>query len=200
LAAGAFQLAAGIALMAASTTLPVPPAVAGMAGLAGFVLALHFGAFHLLALAWQTAGFDVRPIMNRPLAATSLADFWSRRWNLAFRDLAHRLVFVPVKDHTKPLVAVLAVFVVSGVVHDAVISVPAGAGYGLPTLYFLIQAAGFLLQRTQFSRRMGLASGPLGRLTTAVIVLAPVQLLFHQAFLDRVMRPLVASIHYTILT
>ena len=185
------KTAGGVAIIACAVPIAAPasPRIAGLLGVAGLTLVLHFGAFHLAALVWRKLGFDVRPIMNAPLRATSMGDFWSRRWNLAFRDLAHRYVFHPVASHTKPITAMLAVFVVSGIVHDLVISVPAGAGYGLPTLYFLLQAAGFLAQRTLTARRAGLASGWLGWVTTAAIVAAPVNLLFHEPFLERVILP-----------
>ena len=93
----------------------------------------------------------------------------------------------------------LAVFFVSGIIHDVVISIPAGAGYGLPTLYFLLQAAGLSVQRSRVFRRMGFADGPIGWLTTAVVVLTPVRLLFLDAFLERVMLPLVESVSSTFI-
>src|SRR5262249_23279695 len=52
-------------------------------GIAGMVLFLHFGAFHLLSCAWRRRGVDAPPIMDQPLSATSVHDFWARRWNTA---------------------------------------------------------------------------------------------------------------------
>ena len=192
------NMAGGAALLAYAVPnlAPASPRIAGLLGVAGLTLVVHFGAFQLTALVWQRLGFDVRPIMNAPLRATSMADFWSRRWNLAFRDLAHRYVFHPLLAHAKPLTAMLVVFVVSGVVHDMVISVPAGAGYGLPTLYFLLQAAGFYAQRMPAARRIGLASGALGWVTTVTIVAVPINLLFHEPFLNRVILPWVATLNF----
>jgi hypothetical protein len=198
--AGANKLAVGIFVVGASATFaPTMPIAAGLAGLTGLVLVFHFGSFHLLALAWRRAGFDVREIMNEPLASTSLVDFWSRRWNLAFRDLAHRFVFLPLANRIGALRATVAVFAASGVIHDIVISLPARGGYGLPTLYFLLQAACFSAQRTRLARRLRLASGTLGRLTTMLVVVCPAPLLFHEPFLERVMLPLVVCIHSVFL-
>ena len=189
------NLVIGLVCITFAATASLDLRFAGLIGLMGFVLVLHFGLFHLLALGWRRVGFAVHPIMNRPIAATSLADFWSRRWNLAFRDLAHRFVFQPLAKHTGSQGAMVAVFAVSGIVHDIVISLPAGGGYGLPTLYFLLQAAGLSMQRTRLARQLGLASGVLGWHVTALIVVGPVQWLFHDAFLVRVMLPLVKTLH-----
>ena len=85
-------------------------------------------------------------------------------------------------------------FLVSGVVHDVVISVPAGAGFGLPTLYFLIQGLGVLVERSQLGRRIGTRKGLTGRLFCIIVVLGPVFLLFHQPFVERVMVPMFTAL------
>lgn len=69
----------------------------GWIGLLGLIFLLHFGLFHIAALAWQAAGVEAKPIMRGPALATSLNDFWSNRWNLAFRQLAHDLVLFPLR-------------------------------------------------------------------------------------------------------
>jgi hypothetical protein len=72
--------------------------LAGWIGMVGIVFVLHFGLFHLLSAAWRRAGIHAEPIMNNPILAASLADFWGRRWNLAFRDLAMSTSFVVSAD------------------------------------------------------------------------------------------------------
>ena len=97
--------------------------------------------------------------MHAPILATSLGDFWGRRWNLAFRDLAHSYIFRPLIRRTGPAAATLAAFVASGVIHDAVISIPARGGYGLPTLYFSIQGVAVLIERRGGHGSVGLRVG-----------------------------------------
>jgi hypothetical protein len=67
----------------------------GWVGLVGLAFVLHFGTFHILSCGWRRLGRDAKPLMNWPLLGTSVADFWGRRWNLAFRDLTHRFLFQP---------------------------------------------------------------------------------------------------------
>ncbi len=162
----------------------------GWTGLLGLGLLLHFGAFHLLALTWRRAGVDARPLMQAPLAASSLGDFWGRRWNSAFRDLAHAMVFSPLRRCIGIPLAALVVFAVSGLVHDLVISLPAKAGYGGPTTYFLIQGAGSMLERSQVGQSLGLGGGLAGRAFTLGVVLLPAFCLFHPPFLRVVLLPM----------
>ena len=163
--------------------------LAGWIGMLGIVLILHFGVFHLLSCFWRSLGFDARPLMNHPLRSTSLGEFWGQRWNTAFRDLTHRFLFRPLTSRIGPRIGLLAGFLVSGAVHELVISVPAYGGYGGPTLYFAIQGAGIVVERTRLSRRIGLGSGWPGRAFTMLVLIAPVFFLFHRPFVVRVIVP-----------
>ncbi len=131
------------------------PLARGWCGMVGLILLLHFGLFAALAVFWRARGVPVTPIMNSPVAATSLAEFWGRRWNKAFRDLTLPLVFRPVARRHGQFAALWVSFAVSGLAHELVISVPAGAGFGLPTIYFLLQALGITLQRRSGFSLMG---------------------------------------------
>ena len=112
------------------------PLLRGWVGMVGLILILHFGSFQIVALLWQTLGVKAEPIMSAPLHSTSLTEFWGKRWNLGFRQLAHELIFRPLYRTLGAGTASFLVFVVSGLIHDLVISLPARGGYGLPTLYF----------------------------------------------------------------
>ena len=160
----------------------------------GIVLILHFGLFQLLSCFWRSLGIEARPIMNRPLASTSLSEFWGRRWNTAFRDLAHRFLFRPFTAWFGPRFGLFAGFLFSGAVHDLVISVPAQGGYGGPTAFFAIQGAAIIFERSAFGRRIGLGRGWPGRAFTFLVLVAPVFLLFHRPFVVRVIVPFMRAI------
>ncbi|MBC8355741.1 MAG: hypothetical protein H8E66_27510 [Planctomycetes bacterium] len=168
--------------------------VGGWVGMASIVFVLHFGLLHLLSLYWRESGIHAVPIMNAPIMASSLSDFWGRRWNLAFRDLAHTYVFRPFVGSLGVTGATIAVFVVSGVIHDVAISTASGAGYGLPTLYFVIQGLGLLFERSRIGKRIGLGRAVIGRVYCAVLTLAPVGLLFHRPFVEHVVVPMLQAL------
>jgi hypothetical protein len=166
----------------------------GWCGMAGVAFLLHFGTFHLLSCCWRSLGVDARPLMDHPWAATSVGEFWGRRWNRAFRDLTHRFLFRPLTARLGPRWGVAAVFVFSGFVHDLVISVPSGGGHGGPTLFFLAQLLGLLAERSRAGRRLGLGRGRRGWLFTAAVLLAPAPLLFHPPFLRNVVVPFMRAL------
>jgi hypothetical protein len=171
------------------------PLLRGWIGLVGLIFVLHFGTFHLLALVWQQMGINAQPIMRAPARATSLAEFWGVRWNAAFHRLAQDLVFRPLRRRVGAIAAMMIVFLISGIIHDLIISLPARGGYGLPTLYFLIQGVAFLFERSKVSRAIGLRHGFAGWLFMALVTAGPVFWLFHPAFINRVIIPFMRAIH-----
>ena len=193
-AAGRTALGAGLIYAVVPAAAAGPPLVIGWLGMLGLVLFLHFGAFHLLSCAWRCAGVDARPLMASPLRAASVAEFWGRRWNTAFRDLTHRLVFTPLRRWLGPAAAILAGFVGSGLVHDLVVSLPAGSGYGGPTGFFAVQGVALLVERSDAGRRLGLGRGVRGRIFTAAVLLLPLPCLFHRAFVERVVVPFLQAL------
>jgi hypothetical protein len=189
---------AGLALVSitarrASTDLS-PSSLTAWVGMLGLILTLHFGVFHLISLAWRSRGVDAQPIMRAPLQAASLSEFWGKRWNLGFRQLTHEFVFTPVRTRLGAPAAIIASFLVSGLIHDLVISLPARGGYGLPTAYFLLQGAGVLFERSAFGKRLRIGSGVRGWIFTLLVVAGPAFWLFHPFFVRNVMLPFLASI------
>jgi hypothetical protein len=75
-------------------------------------------------------------------------------------------------------------------VHELVISFPARGGWGGPTLYFLLQAAGLAFEKSPAGRRLGLGAGLRGRGWTLAVTALPLPLLFHAPFAERVIAPL----------
>lgn len=69
---------------------------------------------------------------------------------------------------------------------NLVISLPAGAGYGLPTAYFLLQGIGILFERALPQIR--------GRIFTILITAVPAFWLFHPPFVHNVILPFMNAI------
>ncbi|MES2996880.1 MAG: MBOAT family protein [Verrucomicrobiota bacterium] len=156
----------------------------------GFIWALHGGVITLAAAFWRWRGRDVNPLMFEPLLATSLADFWGRRWNRAFRDFSHRFLFQPTVGKLGARGAMLVVFFISGLLHEVVVTVPARGGYGLPTLYYLLQGIGMIVET-----RLPARSLVLRRLFAFVVLVVPLSLGFPAEFVRNVAEPFFRSIH-----
>jgi hypothetical protein len=165
------------------------PRAAGWIGMLGLIFLFHFGAFHLAALWWQARGIPARSLMKNPIAARSLGEFWSIRWNRGFNDLVRAHLFVPARMQFGATAATLITFLASGLVHELVISLPARGGYGLPTLYFFLQGLGILAEHSRFGQLAGLRRGIRGRLFTLTVTGAPAYGLFHPAFVMQVIIP-----------
>ncbi len=145
----------------------------GLAGVAALLLAIHLGVGDLLPWLLRWAGFDAPLLFDRPWAARSLSEFWGRRWNLAFVEMNRRLLLRPVYRYLGTSGSRLALFAVSGLLHELAISFPAGAGWGLPFGYFLLQ--GVLVAVEERFRIVN-------RAWTWFWLIAPSPWLFHEPF------------------
>lgn len=175
----------GIARLAARWNL----FIAGWIGMAGVALCLHFGLFQILSCWWRRAAIPARPLMSRPVASVSLGEFWGRRWNTAFRDFTSRFLFRPMTRQFGARWGLAGGFVFSGWVHDLVISWPARGGYGGPTLFFAVQGAGILVERSRFGRKIGLGRGARGWLFAMLVLVVPAPCLFHPSFIEVIVIP-----------
>jgi predicted DCC family thiol-disulfide oxidoreductase YuxK len=173
------------------------PLITGWVGMIGIVLLLHFGIFHLLSLLWRVRGINAHPIMQSPATATSLSGFWGGRWNAGFSDLMRENVFTPLSRRVGAGPALFLIFIISGALHELVISVPARGGYGLPTAYFLIQGLAVLFEHSEPGRKLGLASGFRGWCFVGLVVGLPAFWLFHPVFIHRVILPMFHAIGST---
>jgi predicted DCC family thiol-disulfide oxidoreductase YuxK len=165
----------------------------GWAGMAGIIMMLHFGTFQLLAMTLQAGGLNARANMQAPSLARSLADFWGNRWNTGFNVLADRYGFRPLARRIGPRAALAVVFLSSGLLHETVITLPAGGGYGLPTAYFAIQAVGLFIERLPLIHRRRW----LRRLFAWLVLLAPLGWLFPAVFVQNVILPMLHAIGAT---
>ncbi len=187
-----FKISLGFAMIYLPQDLLAPsyPLSATWISMAGFILFLHCGIFHALSLFWNLQGRAVVPIMRAPLLAKDLREFWGKRWNLAFRDLAHQLIYLPLRKYFSNTTSMMLCFIFSGLVHELVITVPVHQGYGGPTFYFMLQAIGLLLQRQDFFIKHNF----LLRISTWCFLVFPLPLLFPTSFVWKVMFPFFQSI------
>lgn len=176
---GMLKMALGAGFLLARTGVPAVDIVFVFLGI-GFLV--HFGVCDVLAGFWRARGVAVERLFVNPAASRTLGEFWGRRWNLAFHVVARDRVFRPIARRWGAPAGILATFLFSGVIHELLLSVPVGAGYGLPTAYFMLHGLLVLAERRW----------PIRNRAWAIFwVLAPVPLLFHPWFVRSIIIPLV---------
>ncbi|KAJ4847440.1 hypothetical protein Tsubulata_030683 [Turnera subulata] len=94
-------------------------------GLVYLVVDIIFGACNTIV--HFILNVDLEQPSDEPYLATSLQDFWGRRWNLMITNLLRHTIFNPVRSSLEtllgqwaPLPATLATFVVSGLMHELI--------------------------------------------------------------------------------
>ena len=107
--------------------------------------ALAEGMSGVLAL----GGIAAEPVFDRPVAARSPAEFWSRRWNLVVHRFARNHVFIPaVRWHgLSAPAAVTVTFAASGVMHEYLVAGAVGLRHyrpGFMLAFFALQAVAVL--------------------------------------------------------
>ncbi len=138
---------------------------------------VHLGYSDVLSSLMRWAGFPVGRLFTDPMASRSLRDFWSLRWNRPFVEM-NQLLFVPLLSRwLNKGNAVGGAFLISGVLHELAISLPAGGGWGGPLAYFVVQS-------------LGMRYLPKRRLLTWLWLLLPLPLLFHAPFRQQLILPL----------
>ena len=158
--------------------------VASLSVLVGISLFLHFGLLNLNAGAWKLLGVPAYPVFRFPLKSRTLTEFWGKRWNIAFSEMAAIAVYKPLKQKIGMGKAKAVAFIFSGVLHELALSVPIGRGYGLPTLYFLMHALAI-----QMETRMKIQNRFFQHFWVMIWLLLPMGLLFHPYFMQEVIWP-----------
>lgn len=105
----------------------------------------------LCQLLWAPTGLLVPAINNRPWRAGSVSEFWGLRWNRLFGDWLYQVVFMKLRH--KPQFAMFATFLVSGVLHEMLVSLPLQLVFernvwGWATCYFLLQYLAIVFERS----------------------------------------------------
>jgi alginate O-acetyltransferase complex protein AlgI len=169
-----------------------PRAIRFWIALVGFSILNLFARLDLWALAFRAMGFAVEKLFDCPVAATTLGEFWGRRWNRIVSGFLREVIFLPLARRAGARVALLAVFLYSGLYHEFVTFLT-GSGYGGPILYFLVQYLGVVLENTRPARRLLRGHPWLARAWTAAVVILPLGLILQPALVDGYLVPLLVG-------
>jgi len=182
----------GLALVVAALNQERWGDAAAWVGIGAILLFVHLGYSDLLTWLARRRGYPVKPLFDRPWKSKSLAEFWSRRWNVAFVEM-DRILFLPLlRTWLDRRVSSFSVFLISGLLHEMAISYPAGSGFGLPMVYFAIHAVAVYAERAVLKVRVWPAAA--ARTWTLAVVLLPLPLLFHEGFRATLVLPLLRAI------
>ncbi|KXN88492.1 putative long-chain-alcohol O-fatty-acyltransferase 8 [Leucoagaricus sp. SymC.cos] len=118
------------------------------------------GIFNQHPLQWP-------PMFDAPWMATSLTEFWARRWHQLFRDIFISVGGKPLSMLIGRIGNVMGTFIASGFLHDFGLW-GMGRGTEFPTVggYFLIQGVGVILEHTWKHFTGSRVGGVLGRIWT----------------------------------
>jgi alginate O-acetyltransferase complex protein AlgI len=172
----------------------IPSQVLGPLGVVPFLFIFHFGFARIITSLFWIVGFSVPKLFDQPLSSSSLGDFWSRRWNLPFVQM-NKVLFVPlIPSRAGRTISVLLIFALSGILHELALSFPVNAGWGLPSIYFVLQGTLVILER-----RLKL-SGVLNMIFAWLALIIPFPLLFHSHFCAEFILPLYARLHEILMS
>jgi hypothetical protein len=187
----------GLVILAAREIVPLPlnttliHVVVSVLLLVGFSLILHFGLLSISAGMWRYSGANTYLLFRQPAKATSLTEFWGKRWNLAFSEMTSIAIFRPLRTKVGPAAALMFAFIFSGILHELALSLPVNHGYGLPTLYFIIQGALVLLEKTLKDKEGKFLQNKLvAHAWVFFWVVLPAPLLFHAEFIKQIVWPM----------
>uniref|UniRef100_A0A1J3HGN9 long-chain-alcohol O-fatty-acyltransferase n=1 Tax=Noccaea caerulescens TaxID=107243 RepID=A0A1J3HGN9_NOCCA len=109
-------------------------------------------------------GCELKPVFDEPYLATSLQDFWGRRWNLVISSILWSCIYAPIRGIFKgnpglaKFIGFFMTFLVSGLIHELLrlctSRTPPSGGI---TLFYVLQgvctAVEVTVKRSTFGRR-----------------------------------------------
>ena len=160
--------------------------------LTGLSLMLHFGLLNMSAGILRYKGVNAHKLFNAPIRSSSLTEFWGKRWNIAFSEMASQIIYRPLIGPLGKTTALVSAFLLSGLLHEAAISLPVKTGFGLPMVYFVLHAVLMQIEQKleKENRAINKKTG-LGRCWTIFWLVAPAPLLFHSYFLKGIIWPII---------
>ena len=139
---------------------------------AGVVL-FYAGAqfvFDLARLGSLAMGLSLDSIHRTPIAARSLTEFWSQRWNRIVSAWLQRFVFLPLARRRCPRVGAFCAFLASGVLHGWPVLVAVGTSGAFAMFAFFVVQGALVLAEHGF--RIHAWPTPIARGWTLVVLLA----------------------------
>ncbi|KAF7091389.1 hypothetical protein CFC21_093981 [Triticum aestivum] len=95
-----------------------------------------------LAAIGGALGMDMERPFDRPLLASSLSDFWGRRWNLVMSGILRAAVYDPMQARVGKPAGIMATFLVSGLMHEAMMCyITLRRPTGAMLAFFMLQGA-----------------------------------------------------------
>lgn len=168
---------AGMALLVLLHTRQLAGATPAIERLGAGVVFIYMGVqfiFDFAHLCFLAMGLSLDSFHRTPIAARSLTDFWSRRWNRIVSAWLHRFVFLPLARKGCPRLGVFCAFLASGVFHGWFILVAIGVSGAISTLlFFAVQGACVLAEH---GLRIHAWPVPVARVWTLAVLLASLPL------------------------
>src|ERR1051326_3661601 len=139
---------AGVALLVLLHTRHFVGAIPFIGRLCAGVVLFYAGVqfvFDFARLCFLAVGLSLDSIHRTPIAARSLTEFWSQRWNRIVSAWLHRFVFLPLARRRCPRLGVFCAFLASGLFHGWPILVAVGVSGAFATLAFFVVQGVFVL-------------------------------------------------------
>lgn len=120
-------------------------------------------------LVHRMIGWETPPLQHTPIAARSVAEFWSERWNSLMSEWLAERTYIPLARRRMPVLGVVAAFALSSAVHFFLFAAPFGWRLaGIIALFFMVQPLFIFAERALRQRKWPLA---LRRIWTIGLVL-----------------------------
>jgi hypothetical protein len=113
------------------------------------ILVVGFGVFmqslgQVLYGIWTLLGFRSRPLADGILFSRTPAEFW-RRWSPPIHLWFYRYIYVPIGGKRRRAAAVLAVFLINGLLHELLFGIALRRITGHQMIFFALSAVGVLI-------------------------------------------------------
>ncbi|KAK4386931.1 Long-chain-alcohol O-fatty-acyltransferase [Sesamum angolense] len=146
----------------------------------------------ITALPAKALGVELEPQFDEPYLATSLQDFWGRRWNLMVTSILRPTVYHPVRRISTRILgrsswalapAILATFLVSGLMHEVIYYYMSRASPTWEVTWFFVLHGVCVAAEVALKKAVagvGSCTGGFGTLTVGFVVVTGAWLFFPQ--------------------